>query len=293
MSIFRLSARRQTTVLLTITAIFLFSDQNLLAPNLSIIAKEFYFSNEERDDKLGAQIAFGFFIVGAPVSLLAGFFADITNRCILLGSVALIGSLASLSTSLAQTYTQLYMCRVVTGISIGGMSPIVYSLLGDYYAGKSRVKVATLIGVAVSSGITFGQLLSGLLGPTYGWRFPFMIIAMPTFLCSIMLIFFAIEPSRGEQENEIILFRSSIHEGATLQSMMIVDRSTEEEKVQILLHKAEEPLRFPRPGGGGQHLHTRPTSGEIYQQNIDCPKVLVLLKTKTVLLIYLQGIPGY
>ncbi len=118
-----------------------------------------------------------------------------------------------------------------------------------------------------------------------------MIIAMPTFLCSIMLIFFAIEPSRGEQENEIILFRSSIHEGATLQSMMIVDRSTEEEKVQILLHKVEEPLRFA--GGGGQHLQTRPTSGEMYQQNIDCPKVLVLLKTKTVLLIYLQGIPGY
>ena len=39
------------TGLICLTVAFLFADQNLLAPNLSTIAEEFNFSNEERDEK--------------------------------------------------------------------------------------------------------------------------------------------------------------------------------------------------------------------------------------------------
>ena len=39
------------TGLICLTVAFLFADQNLLAPNLSTIAKEFNFSDEERDEK--------------------------------------------------------------------------------------------------------------------------------------------------------------------------------------------------------------------------------------------------
>ena len=39
------------TILICLTVAFLFADQNLLAPNLSKIANDFGFSNEERDDK--------------------------------------------------------------------------------------------------------------------------------------------------------------------------------------------------------------------------------------------------
>ena len=39
------------TSLICLTIAFLFADQNLLAPNLSMIAKEFGFNNQERDDK--------------------------------------------------------------------------------------------------------------------------------------------------------------------------------------------------------------------------------------------------
>ena len=53
--------------MLSLTTTFLFADQNLMAPNLTAIADSFGFSNEERDSKLGGQIAVGFFLVGAPV----------------------------------------------------------------------------------------------------------------------------------------------------------------------------------------------------------------------------------
>jgi MFS family permease len=91
----KLSDRRYITILLSTAVVFLFADQNLLAPNLSLIANEFHFNDQEKDEKLGANIALGFFIVGGPIALLAGYYADLVNRCILFGAILLLGAFAS------------------------------------------------------------------------------------------------------------------------------------------------------------------------------------------------------
>ena len=148
-----LSDRRYITVLLSVTVVFLFADQNLLAPNLSMIANEFHFTDQEKDDKLGANIAVGFFLIGGPVALIAGYWADVVNRCLLFGVIVMLGAVASAATFFIQSYNQLLVARILTGISIGGATPIIFSLLADYYPGSKRVRVATLFGVAMSGGI--------------------------------------------------------------------------------------------------------------------------------------------
>ena len=57
------SQRNYSSFLICLTVFFLFADQNLLAPNLSLIAAEFNFNDMERDEKLGGNISFGFFVV--------------------------------------------------------------------------------------------------------------------------------------------------------------------------------------------------------------------------------------
>jgi MFS family permease len=58
------------------STIFLFADQNLMSPNLTMIADEFGFDDEERDRKLGGYVALAFFTLGCPISFLVGYFAD-------------------------------------------------------------------------------------------------------------------------------------------------------------------------------------------------------------------------
>lgn len=58
-------------ILYGITTILLFSDQNLLAPNLTAIATEFDFDELERDKKLGGDIAVAFFSIGGS-SIVCG-----------------------------------------------------------------------------------------------------------------------------------------------------------------------------------------------------------------------------
>jgi hypothetical protein len=58
----------RTVALLALTTLFLFADQNLMAPNLTAIAKDLGLSDAERDKKLGGDIAVAFFVLGAPVA---------------------------------------------------------------------------------------------------------------------------------------------------------------------------------------------------------------------------------
>jgi len=195
--------KRYQSILLCGAVFFLFADQNLMAPNLTAIgtfalifidettnystlfyqAKEFGFSNAEKNQKLGGDIALGnlfvstfimlkiiiyhnflgFFLVGGVAALLIGYLADTFNRFLLFGMVVVCGELASISTYFVETYLQLFIFRIITGISSGGATPIVFSLLGDMYKQSNRIYASSVVGVAISGGTAAGQLMSGAL----------------------------------------------------------------------------------------------------------------------------------
>ena len=203
----KINQRNYTTILLCITVAFLFADQNLLSPNLTAIAREFHFSDAERDAKLGGNISFGFFVLGAPAALLVGYLTDSYNRCKLFGIVVILGEFACFGTYWVRTYPELFACRVLTGISIGGAAPVIFSLLADYWPGSSRVQVSTLVGISMSAGIAFGQLIAGLMGPTYGWRSPFLLVAIPCLIFGMLILLTSAEPVRGGQEEEVLIMR--------------------------------------------------------------------------------------
>lgn len=214
--------RLYTIFMLSFTVFLLFADQNLLAPNLSAAAKDFGFSDAERDEKLGGFIAIGFFIIGGTVALVVGYFTDIVNRAALFGVVVVFGETACFGTFFVRTYGELFACRVLTGISIGGATPIIFSMLGDLYPQTSRIYVAAMIGIFQSAGIAFGQLLAGMVGPKLGWRAPFLIIALPALLCGIAVFFTVHEPRRGTSERAFRTLMEKIQKEKAIGSTMVI-----------------------------------------------------------------------
>ena len=259
--------RTYLTGLLCLTTFFLFADQNCLSPNMSEVAREFKFSAVEKDAKLGGEIALGFFLIGGVVSVLVGALADTVNRCKLFMYIVCLGEISCIGTYMVTSYEQLLVCRILTGISIGGCAPIVYSILGDCYPGSSRVYVTTMMGISMSAGISCGQLLAGLLGPIYGWRFPFIVIAVPAMICAILVFVTAAEPRRGGVKE--------------------LDQSQKEG----LLPRTEAKLLESNESEISSHPSSSSSSSshlELLQWN----KITDLLRTPTVALCYLQGIPG-
>ncbi len=190
-------------LLLALCAFFLFADQNLLAPNLTQIADEFGFDAVQRDKKLGGDIALVFWLIGGTVSVLVGLATDRINRRNLFAVIVLFGEIPCLLTGFARDYDDLILLRAATGLGIGGAMPLLYSLLGDWYGKESRATATALIGFAMGLGIAVGQLISGFVGPEYGWRLPFILVAVPNFALAVVFFLTVKEPQRGAMEEAL------------------------------------------------------------------------------------------
>ena len=307
----RCGNREYTTALICFTVLFLFADQNLLAPNLSIIANEFNFSNAQRDDLLGGRIALGFFVIGGSVSLIAGYLADVVNRVRLFSCIVIIGEASCLATYWTRTYAELYVCRVLTGISIGGATPVVFSLLADFYPESSRIKVGTYIGISMSCGIAFGQLLAGIVGPTGGWRLPFIIVAIPAMLFAVLILLTGAEPPRGGQEEATRSMRRGKRTTEAVDTLAVTpstyspiwrssyilnnnwrgkQKPSEEHGNTVLV-----PLSPPPPPVEEEEEEDEDGSALAvveYSEHADCAKALGLLHNRSAMIVFAQGIPA-
>jgi MFS family permease len=307
--------RYYNTFIFCLTCFFLYADQNLLAPNLSAAASDFGFNEREKNEMLGGDIALGFFLVGGPVALLVGYLADSIDRCKLFGIVVICGESACFATYFVKSYWELFFCRVLTGISIGGATPIIYSVLSDIYPATYRTYISVYIGVATSAGIAGGQLLSGLIGPIYGWKMPFLVISIPAILCGILAYFTAVEPVRGSQEREV----KNLKERGHIVQENIEENKHENEPTISIIHK-----NFLHHSNNNEELKESPNMAElssvlnpssnllenieeknvvienesivveeedlhVYSEKINCSKLKQLFSTPSVLLIFFQG----
>merc|ERR1719443_515295 len=164
--------------LILITAICLHADQNLASPNLSAIANDFEMTPLQKDTRLGGMVQFGFFLIGGAVSLFIGPAADTLDRVTLLTFVVLSGCIPSLLMSLfvpssKAGFFYFFMARVCTGVAIGGSFPVLFSLVAELFPASQRSFVSACLGAATNVGSALGSLMSGIVGPKWGWRTPF------------------------------------------------------------------------------------------------------------------------
>jgi predicted MFS family arabinose efflux permease len=111
-----------------------------------------------------------FYVVGTPLSLLAGWLVDrFGGRRVLLGLYA-AGGLAIALASTATSYAVLLAAAVVGGLSSATGNPVTNQLIAAHI-GRGRQGV--LVGVK-QSGVYLGAVLAGLILPTgaglVGWR---------------------------------------------------------------------------------------------------------------------------
>ena len=193
---------KRTYVVMCLGLGLVFADQNLLAPNLTAIAEDLNLSEAERDYKLGGQIAFAFFLLGAPAAVLIGSLADYYPRTKLFAWTLLLGSCPNVLAWFpgVTTFGQLYLLRALTGIAVGGAAPLTYSLSSDLFPPSERTKMSAVTGLSMTFGVVSGQAIAGYVGEHYGWRLPFAVVAIPGIFVAMLLMFFVDEPVRGAME---------------------------------------------------------------------------------------------
>jgi len=116
-----------------------------------------------------------------------GWIGDRLRRNIVI-TVGLGGiSLMAVAVGLSPAYYPMLFILVVMGIFAGAYHPSAVSLLSGYYDERKRGKVIALHMAGGSIGFAMGPILGGLIAEFLGWRFAFIILALPA-LSAVPLI---------------------------------------------------------------------------------------------------------
>jgi ABC-type branched-subunit amino acid transport system ATPase component/MFS family permease len=164
---------------------------NVLGPD---IAKSFHVG-EGALGTIGVLVLLVGPLVGLPLSYLA----DRWKRVPLAIGGAIVWSVFSVLTGMAPALWFLFAARVVSTSGEIVNTPVHGSLISDYYSPQTRMKVFGIYNVGQTVGGALGAVGAGVLGQVFGWRVPFIALAVPTFV----VIAFALrlpEPVRGTFE---------------------------------------------------------------------------------------------
>jgi branched-chain amino acid transport system ATP-binding protein len=126
-------------------------------------------------------------------------FADRSNRVRIAWVGAAVWGVFSFMTGLVSTLALLAIARSGSGVGKAVVDPTHNSLIADYYDIESRPRVYSFHRAANAVGACIGPLVAGLLGSYYGWRWPFILFAFPTFVF-VVLAWRMREPVRGAHE---------------------------------------------------------------------------------------------
>ena len=228
-----------TLATLFIMTTLLFADQMIMSAILPELSKE-YGASETTLGLIGSA----FTLTGAFISIVFGYISDKSSRKAMLVLVVMIGEIPCIMTGIpyfTQTIGAFAILRLLSGIGLGGIYPVSYSVLADYFSEQHRSTAAAWMNTAWSVGTVLGVVLAGFLTNKYGWRISFILIGAPNIPIALFFALYAIEPARGRTE----------------------------EALEDLIQK-----------------------GLVYKQKINFKDFNIILRIKTNLYLFLQGIPG-
>ena len=236
----KMSGRDITTLsLLFIMTLLLFADQIIMSAIIPELTRE-YGTNETMLGFIGSA----FTLVGAFMSIFFGYISDKGSRKAMLVLVILIGEIPCIMTGIpyfTQTLGSFAILRLLSGIGLGGVYPVSYSVLADYFKEEHRATASAWMITAWSVGTILGVVLAGYLTNIYGWRISFILIGAPNVPIVLFFALYAKEPERGRTEDAL----------------------------EDLIQK-----------------------GIVYKQKINFRDFRIILRIKTNLYMFLQGIPG-
>ena len=152
-------------------------DWTMLALILPMIKTEFSLSLPQLG--LLATATLGGAAVGG---VIFGILADYYGRVKILALTMIWYGVGTAVCGLAQSFEQLLLIRLITGIGIGGEWGVGAALVSEYWPAKLRARAIGLVHSGWSIGYGLSIVCMWLIEPVYGWRGMFFVGIIPAFV---------------------------------------------------------------------------------------------------------------
>jgi len=122
-------------------------------------------------------------------ALLLGPLADRCGRkSMIIGATAAFGAF-TLLTAFCTSYEQLFLCRLLAGIGLGGVTPNAVALTSEYAPKNSRAALVALMWAAFPLGGVCIGLMSSYLIPSFGWQSVLIVGGIvPLIVCAVAIV---------------------------------------------------------------------------------------------------------
>ena len=128
--------------------------------------------------QIGSLIGIGF--AGQLVGAIGfGWLAERWGRRLSMLMTLLIFSLGALACAAATRYEALWSLRFVQGIGLGGEIPLMAAYLNEFARAENRGRFSLSVQVLFSIGLLLVAVVSVFVVPHWGWRWMFVIGAIP------------------------------------------------------------------------------------------------------------------
>ena len=153
------------------------------------------------DGMAGTFFSTGF--VGAILGgLIAGYFFRLLGRRRVLSFWLVWVGLASFSNALANDYVTLLIIRLIGGVGLGALIPILISTVTEAASGKARGRAISLVVAGAPIGGVVAGAAYGMISIELGWRSIFVIGGILPLLM-VPLVFLTIPPGLSRQEDRV------------------------------------------------------------------------------------------
>ncbi|VEB22897.1 MFS transporter [Avibacterium volantium] len=181
--------------------IFMYADRTILNPVMGDIQKEFSLSNTQ----LGL-ISSAFFFVYAAFQVPSGILGDkIGKKKVLVPGFILFGIFTAVS-GWAKNLTMMLFARGITGAGQGTYYGPQFGLSSEQIPEERRSFGAAIINSGMAVGTAAGFIIASWLvyDLGYNWRMPFYVMAVPTVIVGLLILFFVKEKVKEKKEAENI-----------------------------------------------------------------------------------------
>ncbi|MEU3739432.1 MULTISPECIES: MFS transporter [unclassified Streptomyces] len=122
-------------------------------------------------------------LIGA---LLSGRLADRIGRVKVIALCIALSSVANLALSLSTSPDAFMALRFVQGLAIGGEVPVAATFIAEITRSHQRGRFVLLYELVFPAGLTVGALVAAWVVPILGWRWMYVLAAVPGLLCVLV-----------------------------------------------------------------------------------------------------------
>jgi len=191
-------AGRAWTALIVLGVVYMinFMDRQLFAVLQEDIRADLSLNDTQLALLGGTMFAVFYATLGLPLAWLA----DRTNRVRLIAACCVVWSAFTALSGMAAGFWQMALARIgVASGEAGGVAPS-YAVISDYFPAGRRGLAIGLFSIGAPLGIAAGSALGALIAAALGWRWAFILLAMPGLVAALALVVLVVlvrEPKRG------------------------------------------------------------------------------------------------